>query len=328
MAHNIKDNKAFYSLRKSAWHQLRQPSQTEMRASEAADTLLPYRWCSKELPLALKGNTSYYDISEFKALVTVDHKPDGFEVHTHGVVSKQYRTVRHENIIALYDAVIGAPVETMGLLGKGEILFVTTKLPAFDVAGDEIVPYLAILNPLTGKDAIKALTPTTRIVCQNTMNLALGESVEQSVAVSHRSNPLDRLHDWLSQVWQSRLEAIALLKETGELLAHRSLTEPIATSVLNTIYPLPIAPDVVATEAVRAKYEEEALKQTRHQLGVKELLQTANNLTPATRGTRFGLYSAIVEYEDHARKYASARSKVLGEGARRKDQALSLLLNV
>ena len=96
-----------------------------------------------------------------------------------GVVTDRYKIVQNEEAFAFTDALLGEGVryETAGSLQEGKKVWVLARLPhEYIITGERISPFLVFSNSHDGSGAIKvALTPI-RVVCQNTLNLALAQS--------------------------------------------------------------------------------------------------------------------------------------------------------
>ena len=93
-----------------------------------------------------------------------------------GVVSNRYRIVQNTDAFAFTDALIGEGVtyETAGSLQNGRKVWILAKLPQrYIINGDEIAPYIVFMNSHDGTGAIKVAATPIRVVCQNTLNLAL-----------------------------------------------------------------------------------------------------------------------------------------------------------
>ena len=93
-----------------------------------------------------------------------------------GVVSDRYKVVQNADAFSFTDALLGEGVtyETAGSLQNGRRTWILAKLPArYIISGDEITPYLVFMNSHDGSGSIKAAMTPIRVVCQNTLNLAL-----------------------------------------------------------------------------------------------------------------------------------------------------------
>lgn len=93
-----------------------------------------------------------------------------------GVVTERYKVIQNEEAFAFTDALLGEGVryETAGSLQGGRKVWVLAHMPhEYIISGERISPYLLFSNTHDGSGAVKvALTPI-RVVCNNTLNLAL-----------------------------------------------------------------------------------------------------------------------------------------------------------
>lgn len=93
-----------------------------------------------------------------------------------GVVSDRYKIVQNDEAFAFTDALLGEGVryETAGSLQGGKKVWMLAHLPhEYIISGERISPYLVFFNSHDGSGAIKAAITPIRVVCQNTLNLAL-----------------------------------------------------------------------------------------------------------------------------------------------------------
>lgn len=93
-----------------------------------------------------------------------------------GVVTDRYKVIQNEEAFAFTDTLLGEGVryETAGSLQEGRRVWMLARLPReFIIGGERISPYMVFSNTHDGSRAVKtALTPI-RVVCNNTLNLAL-----------------------------------------------------------------------------------------------------------------------------------------------------------
>lgn len=93
-----------------------------------------------------------------------------------GVVTDRYKVVQNEDAFAFTDDLLGEGVtyETAGSLQDGRKTWLLAKLPQrYIISGDEIAPYLVFMNAHDGSGSIKVAMTPVRVVCMNTLNLAL-----------------------------------------------------------------------------------------------------------------------------------------------------------
>ena len=93
-----------------------------------------------------------------------------------GIVSDRYKVVQNTDAFRFTDNLLGEGVtyETAGSLQGGRRVWMLAKMPErYIIAGDEITPYLVVMNSHDGSSGIKVAMTPIRVVCQNTLNLAL-----------------------------------------------------------------------------------------------------------------------------------------------------------
>ena len=140
-----------------------------------------------------------------KPLLTYDEIPvPGFKANVRdndnqvlGVVTDRYKVVQNEDAFAFTDSLLGEGVtyETAGSLQNGRRTWILAKLPQrYIISGDEITPYLVFMNSHDGSGAIKAAMTPIRVVCQNTLNLALAKA-KRTWSADHVGDIQGKLED-------------------------------------------------------------------------------------------------------------------------------------
>lgn len=114
-----------------------------------------------------------------------------------GVVTDRYQIVQNEDAFAFTDQLLGEGVtyETAGSLQNGRRTWLLAKLPQkYIIRGDEITPYLVFMNSHDGTGAIKAAMTPIRVVCQNTLNLALN-TAKRTWSTNHTGDIKGKMED-------------------------------------------------------------------------------------------------------------------------------------
>ena len=116
-----------------------------------------------------------------------------------GIVGKNYQPIQNKDCFGFFDELIGrgeAIYETAGALGKGERVWLLAKLPVSfsPIAGDKIEGYTLLYNSHDGTSPLSVMFTPIRVVCQNTLNLALKRSTE-IVKVRHTTNAAERVEE-------------------------------------------------------------------------------------------------------------------------------------
>ena len=114
-----------------------------------------------------------------------------------GIVSDRYKVVQNEEAFQFTDDLLGEGVtyETAGALQGGKKVWMLAKMPhRYIIAGDEITPYMVVMNSHDGSSGIKVAMTPIRVVCQNTLNLALNNA-KRVWTTKHTENVMSRVHE-------------------------------------------------------------------------------------------------------------------------------------
>ena len=128
----------------------------------------------------------------------------GYKVNTRstdetalGIVSDRYKVVQNEDAFRFTDDLLGEGVvyETAGALQGGRKAWMLARMPEkYIIAGDEITPYMVVMNSHDGSSGIKVAMTPIRVVCQNTLNLALN-TAKRIWATKHTENVMSRVYE-------------------------------------------------------------------------------------------------------------------------------------
>ena len=155
----------FY-VRETPWHGLGKRV-SEAPSSKEALILAGLYWKVKQEPIYTNKNE---EIVGYKANVrNTDRK-------VLGVVTDRYKVIQNEEAFAFTDALLGEGVkyETAGSLQDGRKVWLLARMPQeYIISGERISPYLVFSNTHDGTGAVKVCATPIRVVCNNTLNLAL-----------------------------------------------------------------------------------------------------------------------------------------------------------
>lgn len=136
-----------------------------------------------------------------------------------GVVSDRYKVVQNEEAFAFTDALLGEGVryETAGSLQSGKRVWMLAKLPnEYIITGEQISPYLVFCNAHDGSSAIKVAMTPVRVVCSNTLNLALS-TTKRCWSAKHTTNISEKLDEARETLLFAESYMAELGKEIHEL---------------------------------------------------------------------------------------------------------------
>lgn len=104
-----------------------------------------------------------------------------------GVVTERYKVIQNAQAFEFTDSLLGSGVryETAGSLSDGKKVWLLARLPReYIIGGERISPYLVFSNTHDGSGAVRVAVTPIRIVCNNTLNLAL-DTAKRSWSMVH-----------------------------------------------------------------------------------------------------------------------------------------------
>lgn len=182
-----------------------------------------------------------------KALVTYDGIPvPGFKVNLRGtdnqvlgVVTDRYRVVQNKDAFAFTDGLLGEGVtyETAGSLQNGRRTWILARLPQqYIIGGDEITPYLVFMNSHDGSGSIKAAMTPIRVLCQNTLNLALA-TAKRSWSANHVGDIGGKMEDAREALFYAG-KYMAGLGKAIDSLNRQKLSDRQVYAYIDALFPL------------------------------------------------------------------------------------------
>ena len=114
-----------------------------------------------------------------------------------GVVSDRYKVVQNADAFSFTDELLGKGVryETAGSLQEGRKVWLLARLPReYIIGGERISPYLVFSNTHDGSGSVKVAVTPVRVVCNNTLNLAL-DTASRSFSMVHTGNIQDKIQE-------------------------------------------------------------------------------------------------------------------------------------
>lgn len=156
-----------------------------------------------------------------------------------GVVTNRYKVVQNVDAFAFTDELLGSGVkyETAGSLQEGKRIWLLARMPQeYIVTGERISPYLVFMNSHDGTGAIKVAITPIRVVCQNTLNLALS-SAKRSWSMIHTGNIESKLEEAKQTLFMAHNYMENLGKEI-ENLRKIKLTDSEVMDYINMLFPI------------------------------------------------------------------------------------------
>jgi predicted O-linked N-acetylglucosamine transferase (SPINDLY family) len=254
----------------------------------------------------------------------------------YSVVSNKYHEIAHNTFLEIWDRVVKQHVETIGLLAGGAGLFLSAKVGAMDVKGDEIENYILAENWLNGFRSDKVRLTPQRVVCQNTLQLSDLRSILE-LCIIHSKPAVTQLEENLAGIIEQSVSQYRALKEVFEILASTKVNDTDAKGLLTKVYPALPQPEGLLARAATdadaldklAAWERTNGAQVEHQKNAFALFagDGRGSQSEAASGTAWGFYNSIAEFEQYAKKYRKAESIAFGSGKDRVASAFEVACN-
>jgi len=161
-----------------------------------------------------------------------------------GVVGERYQVVQNEGLFEFGDNLLdgGASWESAGSIKHGTVVFGSLVIPkefTLDEKGanDKTTTYLLVHTSHDGSVALQASITPVRVVCQNTLNLALG-SVKQSFKIRHTSS-IDGKIAVAREALGLTFKYMDDFEAEAKALFETSVSDKKFNDIITTIYPKP-----------------------------------------------------------------------------------------
>ncbi len=250
MAHELETQNgvaSFASFREPAWHGLGTVFTEEKNTSEMLVAANLNGWNVRledlEIPSQLTSDKNYQ-------YVVRTNPTDKTQTDVLGIVGERYVPLQNEDLFAFGDNILdgGGRWETAGSIRGGRVVFGSLALERETVldpngVADVVKTYLLINTSHDGSIAIQASITPVRVVCANTLNLALGsikkkDGVKQSFKIRHTQSAEGRI-----QVARETLGLANAYMDKFDIMAKLMIETEITAQQFNEIilaaYPKP-----------------------------------------------------------------------------------------
>ena len=156
-----------------------------------------------------------------------------------GVVTDRYKIIQNDEAFAFTDALLGEGVryETAGSLQNGRRVWILAHMPReYIIMGEHISPYLLFSNTHDGSGAIKVCLTPIRVVCNNTLNLALN-TAKRSWSMIHTGDVNAKMKEAYDTLFTAEKYMAELGKEFDRL-RNIELTDSLVRDYIEILLPL------------------------------------------------------------------------------------------
>lgn len=155
-----------------------------------------------------------------------------------GVVTDKYKIVQNSDAFAFTDNLIGddCRYETAGSLKNGKTIWLLARLPRTKILGDDVDQYLCFSNTHDGTGSVKVFVTPVRVVCNNTLNIAL-DGAKRFWSCKHMGKMEDKLAE-ATHTLQLANRYMDELKLEADKLANTTLTDERLHQMLSELFPI------------------------------------------------------------------------------------------
>jgi phage/plasmid-like protein (TIGR03299 family) len=245
MAHELESEKSFASFREPAWHGLGTVFNEEVSTSEMLSLANLQNWNVRledvVIPENLSSDKSYQYVVRNNPFTTG-------QVDVLGVVGERYVPLQNEDLFTFGDAILdgGGRWETAGSLKGGRVVFGSLALERETVldpngVADVVKTYLLVNTSHDGSVAIQASVTPVRVVCANTLAVALGRGkrgIKQSFKIRHTQSADGKVQ----QAREALGVANAYMDEfskMAQLMIQKEITAQQFNDIVLAAYPKP-----------------------------------------------------------------------------------------
>lgn len=248
-----------------------------------------------------------------------------------GIVSNGYQVVQPGSVLEFFRDLTdngGFQMDTAGALHGGKRVWALAKMnEGFDVIGaDRVMPYLLLATSFDGGLATTAKFTAIRVVCNNTITLALDRETkgERTVKVAHHST-------FNAMEVQKRLGLIKSAWDRFVAETKQMASREVSASWLEQITSQLVAP-TLGPKADGSGQDAEGVKDSKAYRRIIELFDGAAIGSELTVGkTAWQWLNSVTQYVDHERGRAvdsRMNSAWFGGGDSIKSRALELAVQV
>ena len=235
-----------------------------------------------------------------------------------GVFSNQYTPLQNRDAFTFFDSVVGAGeaiYHTAGTLAGGSRIWILAKLPGDLKLSDTDVleRYILLANSHDGSLAVTMKPTTVRVVCNNTLSVALGGDTNKLFRAVHTSSVMQRVNQARETLGLQEAYFANVMRGI-ERLADERMTQAAANEFLVELFGQEENREAISTR-------------------MQNQIDTVGNLFVKGTGNhgvnRWDMLNAVTEFVDHKRtKDADKRLDAawFGGGKDLKQKAWNLLL--
>ena len=300
MAHDLETQNgkaSFASFREPAWHGLGTVFTDEKTTSEMLSLASLDNWNVRledlETPTHLTSDKAYQ-------YVLRTNPTDTTQTDILGVVGERYHVLQNEDLFSFGDNILdgGGRWETAGSIKGGRVVFGALALERETVldpngVSDKVKTYLLINTSHDGSIAIQASITPVRVVCANTLNLALGSikkknGIKQSFKIRHTQTASGKV-----AIARETLGMANKYMDEFDIMAKAMIEKEVNALDFNKI--------ILAAYPKPEKDAKGAIKKWENKVVLLDDLYHNSPTNATIKGTKWGAFNALTERLDYYR---------------------------
>ena len=254
----------------------------------------------------------FMEVTDKKAVTRMDNGK------VFGVFSNQYTPLQNRDAFTFFDSVVGAGeaiYHTAGTLAGGSRIWILAKLPGDLKLSDTDVleRYILLANSHDGSLAVTMKPTTVRVVCNNTLSVALGGETNKLFRAVHTSSVMQRVNQARETLGLQEAYFANVMRGI-ERLADERMTQAAANEFLVELFGQEENREAISTR-------------------MQNQIDTVGNLFVKGTGNhgvnRWDMLNAVTEFVDHKRTKDDDKrldAAWFGGGKDLKQKAWNLLL--
>jgi len=238
-------------------------------------------------------------------------------------MKKNYKIVQPRKAFEWMDSLMNDGVmryASAGVLGVGGQIWVLGCIPesdADDKAVDKHRKYVLWLDDFTGGSSLLWFPCFTRVVCENTANIAKGErDTERFCGIRHSGDVDAKLAAARKAIIEAEQAFLRYNADCRTLLDH-TYSPAQASEFIETLVPTPVDGDGNPVEGRSATIRERKVE------AIRQGMRHPSNQQGDMKGTYWQLYNAVTFAVDHGNVFAFRGQE--GSDKRRKNRWVSLM---
>ena len=299
MAHNLEmqNGEVAFALRgKPAWHNLANRIFAEDEQVSTATMLSEAKlnnWNVRLVPITDYTPADWRDNSSAQFVVRTNPFDNGTDILS--VVGKRYKVIQNEELFQFADNLTDSDLakwESAGSIKNGKVVFGSLDIPRESVldpqgANDKTKLYLIVWTSHDGSVSIQAAITPVRVVCQNTLNLAM-RTAKQSFKIRHTQTAEGRI--------AAAREALGLsftyfdeFQKNAQELFKKEITDKQFYDLVRSLYPKP------------EDEKKASVKKWENKVILIDDLYFKSPTNANIKGTAWGAFNALTERLDYYR---------------------------